>query len=169
MKHVTIHTVLSIQWRNQRFGGLNRTLHADCQGFPTNTNWKRWLHQVKENYPSRQCKICFRETNQSHWKELIAYFPLIWHRCLQQFVVATGTCLPGHLIVTKRRAHKLMEGISEVCRWDVLRFHDIRIKFHKDWFMHSKVDWGGGNLQTDFKLRKSTFYLFIFFSKWGRK
>jgi hypothetical protein len=38
----------------------------------------------------------------------------------------------------------LMEGIYEVCRWDGLRCHDIRTKFHADWFRHSKVNGEGG-------------------------
>jgi hypothetical protein len=26
--------------------------------------------------------------------------------------------------------------------------HETEIKFHKDWFSHSEVDWGGGGTQT---------------------
>jgi hypothetical protein len=33
-----------------------------------------------------------------------------------------------------------MGGIYEVRRWNGLRCHDILIKFHKDWFRHSKDD-----------------------------
>jgi hypothetical protein len=24
-------------------------------------------------------------------------------------------------------------------------WHDVHTKFHKDWFSHSKVNWGGGD------------------------
>jgi hypothetical protein len=45
-----------------------------------------------------------------------------------------------------RVAHRLMGGIYKVYPWDGLRCHDIHIKFHKDWFRHSKVD---GGIYTD--------------------
>jgi hypothetical protein len=36
----------------------------------------------------------------------------------------------------------LMGGICVVHRWDGLRWHGVRTKFHKDWFRHSKVSGG---------------------------
>lgn len=44
------------------------------------------------------------------------------------------------------QAHRLMGEIYEVCRLDGLRRHDIRTKFHTDWFSHSEVNIG--NSQT---------------------
>jgi hypothetical protein len=35
-----------------------------------------------------------------------------------------------------------------------LSWHDIHTKFHKDWFMHSKV--GGGYIDTGWRLHKLT-------------
>jgi hypothetical protein len=40
------------------------------------------------------------------------------------------------------QTHRLMGDIYEVRRWDGLRCHDIHIKFHKDWFMHAKLNRG---------------------------
>jgi hypothetical protein len=42
--------------------------------------------------------------------------------------------------------HGLMGGIYEVRRSDGHRYHDILVKFHKDWFSHPRVDRrrGGG-------------------------
>jgi hypothetical protein len=36
-----------------------------------------------------------------------------------------------------------MGGIYKVCHSDGLSCHDIHMKFHKDWFRHSKIDKGG--------------------------
>jgi hypothetical protein len=59
--------------------------------------------------------------------------------------------LPSRCLATIRgvhiQTHRLMKGIYEVRRWDVLRCHDIYTKFHKYWFKHSKVN-GGGDIQT---------------------
>jgi hypothetical protein len=38
--------------------------------------------------------------------------------------------------------HRLMGKIYEVRRWDGLRYHDIRTKFHKDRFRHSENNRG---------------------------
>jgi hypothetical protein len=38
--------------------------------------------------------------------------------------------------------HGMMGGIYDVRHWHRLRCYDIHPKFHKDWFRHSKVDWG---------------------------
>jgi hypothetical protein len=45
-------------------------------------------------------------------------------------------------LVGDTQTHRLMGGIYEVRRSDGLRCHDIHTEFHKDWFMHSKVDRG---------------------------
>jgi hypothetical protein len=43
-----------------------------------------------------------------------------------------------------------MGGIYEVvCRCDGLKCHDVRTKFYKDWFKHSKVDSEGIHRHTD--------------------
>jgi hypothetical protein len=47
------------------------------------------------------------------------------------------------------QTQRLMGGIYEVRLWYGLRCHDIHTKFRKDWFRHSKVDWGGGFTDTD--------------------
>jgi hypothetical protein len=43
---------------------------------------------------------------------------------------------------------------------DGLRYRDIRTKFHKDWFIHSKVDGGGAytDTQTAWRSDKPTFH-----------
>jgi hypothetical protein len=72
----------------------------------------------------------------------------------------TGTCLPSHCLAMKGGIHftkplpsndrglhtqtqRLMSGAYEVCHSNGLRCSDIHTKFHKDWFMHSKVNRAG--------------------------
>jgi hypothetical protein len=61
--------------------------------------------------------------------------------------VAMGVCLPSHCLATGRglhiQTHRWIGEIYEVCHWSGLSCHDIRTKFRKDWFRHSKV-FGGG-------------------------
>jgi hypothetical protein len=52
-----------------------------------------------------------------------------------------------------------MVGIYEVRRRDGLSCHDIYIKFHKDWFSHSKVDeWGYTDTQHGDRISLLLFY-----------
>jgi hypothetical protein len=95
-----------------------------------------------------QIKNKFRE-------DLIAYFPLILHgphRKLraQQFccvsISSRGDVFTEPMASNDRERQRLMGGIYEVRRWDVLRCHGIHTKFIKDWFRHSKVE---GKRHTD--------------------
>jgi hypothetical protein len=66
---------------------------------------------------------------------------------------AARTCLRSRCLAMKGGIHiqtqRLMGGIYELHRWDGLRSYDIRTKFHKNWFRHSKVNKGGyTNTQT---------------------
>jgi hypothetical protein len=92
--------------------------------------------------------------NKKFW-ELIDYVPSIKHtprrkRRVHQFLYCCSCIrchgnvftepLPDNGMDVCIRTHTLMGRIYEVHRWDGLRCHDIRTKFHKDWFSHSKVD-----------------------------
>jgi hypothetical protein len=70
------------------------------------------------------------------------------HRCMRPMILlllhvffAAGTCLWDHCLA-------MIGGIYEVCHWDRFRCRDIRTRFHKDWFRHSKV-MGGIHIHTD--------------------
>jgi hypothetical protein len=62
-------------------------------------------------------------------------------RCLP---VKGGSQFTEPLPSNDRKVHiqtyRSMGGIYEVRRWEGPKCHDIRTKFHKDWFSHSKVD-----------------------------
>jgi hypothetical protein len=46
------------------------------------------------------------------------------------------------------QTYRLVEGIYEARRSDGLMCHDLRTKFHTDWFKHSEVS-KGSNRPTD--------------------
>jgi hypothetical protein len=59
---------------------------------------------------------------------------------LLRVYVASGTCSPHN----HRRRHTDTQTDLWSSRWNGLRCHDTHIKFHKDWFRHSKIDEGWG-------------------------
>jgi hypothetical protein len=96
-----------------------------------------------------------RPTNKKFWEEIIAYFPSyvpdqIENDASKNSIVACihcrGKVFTDPLPSTDRGIHvqtyRLMGGIYEVCRWNRLRCHDMHTEFHKDWYRHSKVNWG---------------------------
>jgi hypothetical protein len=94
----------------------------------------------------KQLKINIILLNKKFWEELIAYFHLKGdeaHRKVlkNSYIVACIRCRSN--VFTKPlpsndrihiQTHRLMGGIYEVRRSDVLSSHDIHTKFHKDWF-----------------------------------
>jgi hypothetical protein len=78
-------------------------------------------------------------------------FSLIRHRRhrkrrVQQFFivacifVAAVTSSSSHYLATYTYTQRLMGGFYEVCYGDGLRCHNTHTKFHKYWFMHSRVN-----------------------------
>jgi hypothetical protein len=73
---------------------------------------------------------------------------LIWQsqhrkRCFKTIFLCRGNVFTEPLPSNDRsihiQTHRLMGGIYEVCRWDVLRCHGIHTKFRKDPFRNSKI------------------------------
>jgi hypothetical protein len=48
--------------------------------------------------------------------------------------------------------------IYKICHLDALRCHDIHAKLHKDWFWHSKVDWGYTHTQQSYLISLLLFF-----------
>jgi hypothetical protein len=137
-------------------------------------------------------EYCVAKSITWFWEELIAYFP--WYdtghiekdttnnyaivacvfvsavtflpsRCLAKI----GGFLPSRSLTTRGYTYRRTdwwEGFSKLGRWDTLRCRDIRTKFHKDCFRHSKVNGRGitdTHTQTAWWSHKPT----CNFSKWG--
>jgi hypothetical protein len=102
-------------------------------------------------------------TNKKFWEELIAYFPLIRygpHRKDASINVLTQP-LPRNDRKMHIQTHGLIGGIYEVRRSDWFRCHDVRTKFHKNWFRQSTVDRRDSHTRTQkaWRCHKPTFIL----------
>jgi hypothetical protein len=72
---------------------------------------------------------------------------------LLRVFIDEGTCFPSRCLAMKVgihiQTHRLIGGIYEVRRWDVLRCHNIHTKVHWTGSGNQKLIGGGGGLQTD--------------------
>jgi hypothetical protein len=87
--------------------------------------------------------------NKKFWEELITYFLRIYHgphrkRCAKKFFIVECVSVAAVTFLLSscngRGAHRLVEWIYKLRRWDGLRSHDIHTKFYEDWLRHFKVD-----------------------------
>jgi hypothetical protein len=82
-----------------------KTIHLHMELGPIMFS-NKWLHySSKYIYIKLRSVLVTFTVNKKFWEELITYFSLIQHGsyrkwCLQQFFVATGTCLPRHCLAT---------------------------------------------------------------------
>jgi hypothetical protein len=79
------------------------------------------------------------------------------------FLAMIKGCLPSRCLVTMGNTHidTQTDGRdSLIGYWDGLRCHDIRTKFRKDWFRHSKVNWVGGGGYTHTHTDRTAYFIF---------